>query len=143
MSRARTLARERAVQALYQWLMAGQSVTDIEQQFLAEQDMQGVDITYFSELLHGVPGRFGTLEGYIEPCLDRPLAQVDPVERAVLLVGAYEMAERQDIPYRVVINEAVEQAKLFGAEQGYRYVNGVLDKVARQLRAVEFKDRKR
>ncbi|SCZ55049.1 transcription antitermination factor NusB [Thiohalomonas denitrificans] len=137
MSRARSCARQRAIQALYQWQVGGQDLADIEADFLAEQDMEGCDLDYFSELLHQIPARLDELNKAIDPCLDRPISQVDPVERAILSTGVYELKFRIDIPYRVVINEAVELAKIFGGEQGHRYVNGILDKVSRTLRKTE------
>ncbi len=144
MSRAaRSRARERAVQALYQWQIAGQNLSDIEQQFLEEQDMANTDLDYFRELLHKVPAHLDELDAVIAPHLDRQVNQIDPVERAILRAGVYELRFRIDIPYRVVINEAVELAKRFGAEQGHRYVNGVLDKAAQQLRSVEVKAKRR
>lgn len=138
MSRSRAVARRAAVQAIYQWQVGGNDVGDIERQFLAEQqDLAKGDTEYFGELLRGVPQHLDQLDAELAPLLDRPIREVDPVERAVLRLGVYELMFKPDVPYRVVINEAVELAKLFGAEQGHRYVNGVLDKAARKLRAVE------
>ncbi len=128
----RRRARSRLVQALYQQLLTGQPPEEIERQFLAE-GLEGCDIAYFRELLHAVPAAAEALEARFVPLLDRPLAQIDPVERAVLLLGAYELAERIEVPYRVVIHEAVELAKRFGADQSHRYINGVLDRLAGQL----------
>ena len=139
MSRARSLARHKAVQALYQWQVSRQDMNEIDAQFSEEQDMRKVDIAYFQELLRQVPERLEELDAQIAPALDRTLAEVDPVERAILRIGAYELQFRPDVPYRVVINEAVELAKVFGGEQGYKYVNSVLDKVARNLRVTEMK----
>jgi N utilization substance protein B len=138
-SRARSLARHKAVQALYQWQVSRQDMNEIDAQFSEEQDMRKVDIAYFQELLHQVPKHLEELDAQIAPALDRTLAEVDPVERAILRIGAYELQFRPDVPYRVVINEAVELAKVFGGEQGYKYVNSVLDKVARNLRVTEMK----
>jgi N utilization substance protein B len=129
----RTRARRRALQAIYQWQMAGQDLADIEKQFHQEMDMSAVDMELFRELLHGIPGRVDELDGKYGPVLDRPPQQLDPVERAILRIGTYELEARLDVPYRVVINEAVELAKQFGAEQSHRYINGVLDKVARGI----------
>jgi N utilization substance protein B len=137
MSRPRSKARRAAVQALYQWQLGKQDVRDIEQQFLTEQDMVKLEIPYFQELLHGIPRHLDELDGYISPVLDRPLDKVDPVERAILRIGAYELQFRLDVPYRVIINEAVEMAKVFGGEEGHKYVNGILDKVAKKLRKAE------
>ncbi len=139
MSRARSLARERAMQALYQWQMTGQNLSDIEQQFLTEQDMKSVDKSYFKELLHEVPSRIDEFDTICGDLLSRPIEQVDPVERAILRIGLYELQQRIDIPYRVVINEAVELAKSFGAEAGHKFVNGTLDKAAKSLREFEVK----
>ncbi len=139
MSAKRSRARRLAMQALYQWQMTGQNVADIEAQFLAEQDMSGAEIPYFQELLHEVPARLNELDEALAPLLSRDLGRVDPVERAVLRIGAYELSARPDVPYRVVINEAVNLAKRFGAEQGHRFINGVLDKLARRLRQAEMR----
>lgn len=133
LGRRRTRARRRALQALYQWQMAGQDLVDIEAQFQQEMDMGAVDIDLFREFLHGVPARIDTLDTCFGPLLDRPAEQLDPIERAILRMGTYELETRIDIPYRVVINEAVELAKQFGADQSHRYINGVLDKVARNF----------
>ena len=143
MSRARSLARERAMQALYQWQLTGQELAAIEQQFLDEQDMKDVDKKYFKELLHGVPKQIDEFDALCDELLSRPIGQVDPVERAILRISLYELKQRLDIPYRVVINEAVELAKSFGAEQGHKFINGTLDKAAKSLRAVEIKARKK
>ena len=139
MSRERSNARRRALQALYQWQMTGQNLGDIETQFLQEEDMAKTDLDYFKELLHQIPKHITDLEAYCVPHVSRPMDQVDPVERAALLIGLYELKFRPDVPYRVAINEAVELAKSFGAEQGHKFVNGLLDKVAKELRAAEFK----
>ncbi|HEX5512929.1 MAG TPA: transcription antitermination factor NusB [Gammaproteobacteria bacterium] len=141
LGRLRTRARRRALQALYQWQMAGQDLVDIETQFQQEMDMSAVDIDLFRELLHGVPGRVDELDAQFSPLLDRPAEQLDPIERAILRIGTYELEARLDVPCRVVINEAVELAKQFGADQSHRYINGVLDKVARALplRAAEMR----
>lgn len=137
MASKRSQARQHALQGLYQWQVTGQDVRDIERQFLEDQDLSRFEISYFRELLYGVPKRLGELDRKLEPLLDRAVKQVDPVERAVLRMGAYELLFQPDIPYRVVINEAIELAKLFGAEQGHRYVNGVLDRLAREVRPFE------
>lgn len=133
----RSGARRRAMQALYQWQMTGQDLAVIDGQFLAEQDMERVDVRYFQELLHQVPVRMRAIQDSLTPFLDRPPEQVDPVERAILWIAGYEFIYRPEIPGRVIINEAVELAKTFGAEQGHRFINGVLDKAAHRLRAGE------
>lgn len=135
--RGRTWARRYAMQALYQWQMTGQDLAVIDAQFLDDQDMSKADVGYFQELLHQVAAHVDSIDAALKPFLDRPLEQVDPVERAILRIAGYELAHRLDIPYRVIINEAVEIAKKFGAEQGHRFINGVLDKTAHQLRVHE------
>jgi len=137
MANRRSQARHFALQALYQWQVTGQDLADIEGQFLAQEQLGKADVGLFVALLHGVPAHLKGLDEALAPLLDRPLEQVDPVERAVLRLGAFELEHHLDIPYRVVINEAVELAKRFGADQGHRYVNGVLDKLAKRLRRVE------
>ena len=137
MSGSRSQARRHAVQALYQWQMTGQDVSEIDRQFLDREELAGADLSYFKDLLHGVPAHLSELDDKSRPHLDRAMESVDPVERAILRLGAYELAYHPEIPFRVVINEAVELAKLFGAEQGHKYVNGVLDKMAQELRQVE------
>jgi N utilization substance protein B len=142
MSKARSLARKRAVQALYMWEMTNINLSDIDQQFLLEHDMSKVDMKYFQELLHQIPAHVDVIDDHIHALLDRPIDEVDPVERAVMRLGVYELQYRPDIPYKVVINEAVEIAKTFGAEEGYKYVNSILDGVAKKLRAAEVKAKK-
>jgi len=139
MSKARSRARQRALQALYQWQINADNLAEIESQFLAEREMGKADLDFFHELLHAIPAQLDELDALIEPRLDRPLVQVDYVERAILRIGCYELRHRPETPYRVVINEAVELAKTFGGEQGHKYVNSVLDKLARQLRAAEIR----
>lgn len=94
--------------------------------------MVNTDLEYFGELLHEIPARLTSLDALIEPVLDRPLAILDPIEKAILRMGIYELTQRLDVPYRVVVNEAVDLAKLFGAEQSHRYINGVLDRIGRE-----------
>lgn len=137
MSRKRSRARHHAVQAVYQWQLTGHDVGEIVSQFLASQDPKTFDVEYFRELLRGVATNLGRLDGWIAPHIDRPIEQLDLVERAILRLGAYELGFRPEVPYRVAINEAVELAKTFGAEEGHKYVNGVLDKLARELRSAE------
>lgn len=134
---ARRKARRYALQALYQWQLAGTTLSDIEAQFLAANDMQKVDRTYFHDLLHGVPAEVTGLDEALRPFLDRRVEELSQVEKALLRIGAFELKERLDVPYRVVINESIELAKVFGADDSFKYVNGVLDKLARRLRAAE------
>ncbi|MBD3609522.1 MAG: transcription antitermination factor NusB [Gammaproteobacteria bacterium] len=137
MSKARHKARSRAVQALYQWQMSGNDIREVEEYFLAEQNMNKTDMEYFSELLHEVPKNLSELDGHISPTLDRPFEEIDPVEKAILRIGTYELVYRKDVPYRVVINECVELAKSYGAEEGHKYINSVLDRLALRLRDAE------
>lgn len=130
-------ARRCAVQALYQWQMAGQEPRDIVQEFVAERELVSVDMAYFTTLVREVPRYFDTLQADLTPFLDREWRQLDPVERSVLLIGAYEMRYCLEIPYRVVINEGVELCKMFGTVEGHRYVNGVLDRLAHTTRGAE------
>lgn len=118
--------------------MTGQLPSQITAQFIADEDLSKADPDYFRELAHQVPARLAEIDAALQPFLDRPLAQVDPVELAILRMGGYELMEHPELAYRIVINEAVELAKLFGAEQGHRYVNGVLDRLARRVRVAEF-----
>lgn len=136
-TRARHKARQLAVQALYQWQITRQDRSDIVSRFLTDQEMSESVSEYFTELVAQVPARVEPIDAALSPLLDRKVNEVDPVERAILRIGVYELAYRPDIPYRVVINEAVEAAKVFGAEDSYKYVNGVLDKLAPKFRAEE------
>jgi N utilization substance protein B len=117
--------------------MAGASLSDIEAEFRADYDFSHVDLEYFQALLHGIPACVDELEETFEPLLDRKLTDLDPIERTLLRMGTFELAQRPDVPYKVVINEAVALTKKFGATDGHKYINGVLDKVARTLRKVE------
>lgn len=134
---ARRKARRYTLQALYQWQMAGAALNDIEAQFLADNDMKKVDRAYFHALLHGVPAQVTGLDEALRPFLDRRVEELSQIEKAILRMGTFELKERIDVPYRVVINEAIELAKTFGAEDSFKYVNGVLDKLARRLRSAE------
>jgi N utilization substance protein B len=125
------------MQALYQWDLSGSNLSEIEVQFLEDEDFSKADKDYFHELLHQVPARLDEVEQAFTSYLDRPLDEIDPVERAVLRMAGYELMARIDVPYKIIINEAVNLTKKFGAEQAYKYINGVLDQVARRLRAVE------
>jgi N utilization substance protein B len=131
-------ARELAMQGIYQWRVAGGEGSQIEQQIKADGKLGRYDKKLFSKILIGVVGQGADLEPLLTVHLDRPLSELDPVEYAVLMLGTFELSQHIEVPYKVVINEAVELAKTFGGEDGYKYVNGVLDKLAPQLRAVEF-----
>lgn len=134
---ARRRARELALQGLYQWLLNRNDPGVVEAHLHDAQGFNKADRAHFDALLHGAIREEATLTESFTPFLDRPVAELSPVERAALLVGAYELVHCVDIPYKVVINEAVELAKTFGGVEGYKYVNGVLDKLAAQVRAVE------
>lgn len=133
----RRAARSFALQALYQWQMSGNAVNDIELQFRMDNDMSGTDLTLFSELLHGVPANAADLDKAYEPFLDRALDDLDPIERSVLRIGSFELIHRIVVPYKVVINESVDLAKIFGATESHKYVNGILDKLAARVRMTE------
>lgn len=134
---ARSRARRRATQAIYAWQVGGNTMAHVIEEFRHEQDMEVADIEYFEDLLRGVEKHCAELDQSLARFLDRDIAQIDPIERAVLRIAAYELRQRPDVPYRVVINEAIEVTKRFGAEHGHTYVNGVLDKAAKEWRAKE------
>jgi N utilization substance protein B len=134
----RGLSRRLTVQALYQWLVNETAPETLFTQFRDQEDGLGrADPDYFAELLNGTVNDAASLTAALVPHLDRPIKQLDPVEHAILLLGAYEIANEPHVPWKVVVNEAVNLAKLFGAEDGYKFVNGVLDKLARQSRPLE------
>ena len=135
--RARSLSRRLAMQALYQWQMTGQTFSELRHQFATEDEYADVDPDYFVALLQGVLEDAPALDARLGEMIDRPVAQLDPVEHAVLLLGVHELQHRLDVPYRVVINENVELAKKFGATEGLKFINAVLDRAARTLRADE------
>lgn len=136
---ARRKARHFAMQALYQWDLAGASLSNIEAEFLTDNDMSKVDTEYFRDILRGVPKELDDLDDKLSPCLSRGMQEVTPVERAILRLGAYELLHRIDVPYRVVINESVELSKKFGANESHKFINGALDKLAQAVRVVEIK----
>jgi N utilization substance protein B len=136
-SRARSLSRRLAMQALYQWQMTQQSSAELLNQYAQDEGYPEVDAEYFAEVLRGVTGDGEALDLALGELIDRPVAQLDPIEHAVLLIGVYELAHRTEVPFRVVINEGVELAKKFGATDGHKFVNAVLDRAARSMRAAE------
>ncbi|MCL7462825.1 transcription antitermination factor NusB [Pseudomonas sp. NW5] len=138
----RRKARSLAVQALYSWQMAGQPLNEIEAQFRVDNDFSDVDGAYFQEILHGVPRLKSELDAAFSSCLDRPIEEIDPVELAILRLSTYELRNRIDVPYKVVINEGIELAKVFGATDGHKFVNGVLDKLAPRLRSAEVRSKR-
>jgi N utilization substance protein B len=141
MSLARTNARKAAVQALYQWQMTGQNLSEIERQFLEDERLKDAQKSYFTELFHGIPKNLEAIDQALSEFVDRPVGMIDPVERAILRMGVYELLHRLDMPYRVILNESINLAKHFGADGSHKYVNGILDKVAQQKRAVEIKSK--
>ena len=134
---ARRKARHYGMQALYQWHMTQHPVSEIEVQFLTDYDFANVDAEYFHDIVHHVPANLAELEAAFAPHLDRSIEELDPIELALLRLGSYELVKRIDIPYKVAINEAVALAKKFGATDGHKFINGVLDKLAQDVRAVE------
>jgi N utilization substance protein B len=142
-SRKRSKSRSLATQATYQWQVTGDNIGEIINGFLAEHPGGDFQPDYFQDLVRGVPMHLDVLDDGLQPLLDRPVEEVDLVERAILRLGAYELLKHPEVPYRVVINEWVELAKTFGADQGHKYINGVLDKLAQVLRPVEVAARKR
>lgn len=135
----RRRARRFALQGLYQWQLTGSDITAIEAEFLNDNDLSKVDVIYFSELLREIPKCFPELDEAMEKYLDRKISKLDPIELAILRIAIYELSRRLDIPYRVAINEALELCKIFGATESHKYLNGVLDQVAKKLRAIEIK----
>ncbi|WP_100641372.1 transcription antitermination factor NusB [Marinobacter salexigens] len=137
----RRRARVLAMQGLYQRHFTKSPISDIEAEFMVDNDMTKVDSLYFRDVLRGVHREQAELDKLIEPFLDRPLLEVDPVELAIVRVGAYELRHRVDVPYKVVINEGIELAKRFGGTEGHKFVNSVLDKLGRRLRLAETRSR--
>lgn len=137
LAKARGKARRLAMQAIYQWQMTGDDVSGIEKQFAEENQLASVDEGYFSELLRGSTGDTTEIDKLLEKYMDRVIASVDPVERAILRLACYEFLNRLDVPYRVIINEAVMLTKKFCAVKSHTFVNAVLDKVAREIRKAE------
>lgn len=133
----RRRSREFALQGLYQWQLTGKDPVIIAAELAEAENFDKSDVEYFRALLHGVVARAQELEEHIAPHLDRKFTELSPVERGILLLASYELLRELEVPYRVVINEAVELAKTYGGTDGYKYVNGVLDKIAPRLREVE------
>ena len=131
---ARTKARRLAVQALYQWYMTANEPHEVEAHLLTTQDVKKIDVDYFHELVQGVTATAQELDAKFTPVLDRPFEQLDPIELSVLRLGTYELLNQLEVPYRVVINESVELAKMFGASDSFKYINSLLDKVAAETR---------
>ena len=132
-SGSRHLARRSAIQALYQWELTGQSAAEIESGFISDDAYSGVNRDYFLHLIENIPRYCEALDDCLKPCLSREFDSVDPVERSILRLAAYELIYESGIPYKVVLNEAIELCRIFGSEEGYRFVNGVLDRLSTQI----------
>ena len=136
---SRHLARRNAVQALYQWDITGQSIGDIESTFINDDKFVGVQRSYFQHLIENVPRQCRVLDSRLKQCISRSLDSIDPVERAILRLSTYELLFRPDVPPKVVLNEAIELSRVFGSEEGFRFVNGVLDALVNQKAELETK----
>ena len=143
MAGSRKIAREFTLQGVYAWLIGGADVTLIIANLQDDEQFKRADETYFRTLIYGVIKEEDMLGVRISPLLDRPLAELSPIERGILLIGAYELLHCPDVPWRVAINEGVELAKKFGGTDGHKYINGVLDKLAQDVRAVEIEQAKK
>ncbi len=140
---ARSRARRRALQAVYAWQVSSTPIEKVIEQFQHEQDMEVADLDYFEALVRGVANGVTALDEALSTFVDREVAQVDPIERAVLRIATFELLYRLDVPYRVIINEAIETTKRFGAEHGHTYINGVLDRAAERWRSAEVQSSRR
>lgn len=127
----RHLARRNAVQALYQWDMTGQDASTIKSRFIFDERLKGRYLDYFDTLIREIPAHIEEIDAVIERHADRPVSKLDPLEKAILRIGAFELLFQLDVPHSVVLNEGIEIAKLFCSDHGYKYVNGVLDKVVK------------
>lgn len=134
---ARHNARRYVLQAMYQWHLSGTSIQDIEAEFLHYHIDKKLDLPYFKELIHGIPKHQQQIDHEMQPFLGRSIREIDPVELAVLRLAIYELIKRPDVPYRVIINEALELTKKFGSVEGYKFVNGILDRIAKKNRPSE------
>lgn len=131
---ARRKARGLAVQAIYSWQLSQNHVSDIEQQMLLDNDVSKIDVEYFQEIVRGVAAHYKELDVALAPYTERPFEEIDQIEKAIIRLSAYELKYRVDVPYKVAINEGIELAKKFGADDSHRFVNGVLDKAVKDLR---------
>ena len=136
-AKGRSNARKKAMQALYQWHMSGNDLAEIEAQFHQEQNMEKVDVEYFNALLHEVPTQVNSLDELIAKYSDRTDSELDPIEQTILRLSTYEIKNRIDIPYKIIISESLTLSKLFGSDKSHAFVNSVLDKLAKELRKVE------
>ena len=127
----RRKARRLAVQAIYSWQLTGNNVADVEHEFLTEQSLDGVDVAYFRELLAGVTAKTTQIDELLKPHLDRDFDDVSPVEKAIVRLATFELTFKKDVPFKVAINEGIELAKAFGADDSHKFVNGLLDKIVK------------
>ncbi len=135
--RNRRWARRLCLQALYQWEITHHDIREIEANSLQDENIERVDVEYFKALLQGVGENLDSIQTYIKRYIDRPVSEIDPIEISILRMAVFELLQRPDVPYKVVLNEALELGKAFGATDGYKFVNGILDKVAREVRRDE------
>jgi len=136
-AKGRSNARKKALQALYQWHMSDNDLIEIETQFHQEQNMEKVDVDYFHDLLHKVPTEINSLDKLIAKYSERTDEELDPIEQSILRLSCYEIVKRIDVPYKVVISEAISLAKTFGSDKSHAFVNSILDKLAKEFRKVE------
>ena len=135
---AKVRARRTAIQAYYQWLINNQPISEIIKEFESDRsELKKADREYFYDLLEGMNKNSDQLDSELQPLLDRPLKDISPVENAILKLGMYELMYHPELPWKVIVNEAIELAKMFGADQSHKYINGVLEKAARNIRAIE------
>jgi N utilization substance protein B len=127
----RRKARRLAVQAIYSWQLSDNNVADVEHEFLTEQSLDGVDVAYFRELLAGVTAKAAQIDELLKPHLDRDFSEVSPVEKAIVRLATFELTFKKDVPFKVAINEGIELAKAFGADDSHKFVNGLLDKIVK------------
>lgn len=143
MSNPKSRARRCAVQAIYQWQLTGYNLSEIERQFIEEHGIGTAELPYFQELLHAIPKVVDEIDQAISEYTDRAIDQIDPVERAILRISSYELIKRPEVPFRVAVNEGINLAKEFGATESHKFVNGLLDKIARKHRQAETQARHR
>lgn len=135
--KGREKARRYAMQALYGWIIADSAITDVEAFYLADRNPKNYDVNYFLQLLHQIPAQVDDIDLELTPHLDRPFKSLDPIELSILRIAIYELKHSFDVPFRVVLHEAIELAKSFGAQDSFKFVNSVLDKAAKVLRMNE------
>jgi len=143
LAKGRSNARKKATQALYQWSMSGNDLAEIEQQFHQEQNMEKVDTDYFHKLLHEVPTEITALDELIVKYSDRKESELDPIEQSILRLSSFELKNCIDVPYKVVISEAITLAKMFGSDKSHAFVNSILDKLAKDIRKLEIDNSKK